>query len=110
MHKLTWKTFLTGSFALIITLGTLAGFVWKAVDVVKTQEVMAGDIRQLDHRLELKILHDQAKYLRSRLWALEDRYGTEQALRLMEYRQVQGELKDTEIKIQALVALEEGGD
>ena len=56
---------------IIIGIGTVVGIGAK----LDGRWAKAEDVKQLEKRLDQKILEDRADNLRSRMWKLEDRYG-----------------------------------
>ena len=58
----------------VTALTIFAGFVWGAQVYLQSNYATAADFRQLENRLDVKILQDQLFNVQERIWRIEDRY------------------------------------
>ena len=68
--------------AIVLFFNELNSNIAKAEDI----RVIQQSIKQLNTRLEYKILSDQARELQRRMWDMEERYGSPNAHDMPEYK------------------------
>ena len=59
----------------ILALTALIGIFWGSYRYIDTTYAKAGEMQQLEQRLDHKILSDQLYEIQKRRWTLEDRYA-----------------------------------
>lgn len=68
------KEILTTALALV----SFAGIIWGAQTYLHNNFASAGEVQQLEKRLDVKILEDRLFIIQDRIWRLEDRYEDNQ--------------------------------
>lgn len=93
--------------ALFITISTIIGILFKldnrwakASDVEKNKLETKQCIKQIEKRLELKILEDRLYAIQERLWRLNDRYGEKLDEMPEEIKDIYRDLKNIKQKLE----------
>jgi len=98
--------------ALFITISTVIGILFqldnrwaKADDVEKIRIETKSNIRQLEKRLDLKILEDRLFAIQERIWKLNDRYGEKLDDMPEEVKDIYRDLKNIKEKLEKKIEL-----
>lgn len=58
----------------VLALISFAGIIWGVQSYLNSNFASAGEVQQLEKRLDVKILEDRLFNLQERIWRIEDRY------------------------------------
>ena len=78
----------------IISLATIIGFAFACYFYVDAKYARAAELQAVEQRLNYKIESDKLNAMQTRLWSLEDRYGSDpDKVQVPEIKQHMKELK-----------------
>lgn len=86
---------------LIISAITLSGMIWGSWRHFDSTYARASEVRQLEERLDYKIIQDQVNGLQDRIWKLDDRFqGKKMPTEILEeYRRLKKDKEYLEKKL-----------
>lgn len=58
----------------VSAVAMFAGFIWGAQAYLYSTYATASDLKRLENRFDVKILHDRLSNVQERIWKIEDRY------------------------------------